>query len=144
MKHTLLDPLLKKNGFKDCPVPLANPSNTTWYTKDPFAIGVCRDKPSIERDNHYRVYIYFVYGNLLYSHDNLTVMSLKRITDFTFMWEVVNKSDEVYVPEDIVRFIEYMPEKAPLCIDIPWAKGLLDAFFKGLLKEQKTKRSVHA
>jgi hypothetical protein len=117
--YLLAETILNKHGFEKTVVPLTSAPEMTWYIKGSFAVGI--KKVFLWSKIDECCYFEFLYGKFLYVDSNILGMKItKKITR--------TESLETITP--VFSFIENLPEDLALCIDIEWAKPLIEAYFK--------------
>ena len=115
---------LIENGFKqinwdsfvvDAPELYHNykPENILWFLKGPFCVA--------PRSDHV---LHFLYGRITYDDKFSVHMKRKASTSLSLSYG--------WFPIfcEINRFIKAIPDDLVLCLDIPWAKYLIETYFK--------------
>jgi hypothetical protein len=121
----------KLSRFNRISVPLTESVNIQWYNADPFALGY-REWGQI-RDLHI-IYGKFIYGSknsvlgvsgkkLLFLHLNrLGLNHVYRLSSDSLISSYYQDASN----EEIYYFLDAIPNDLALCLDIPWAKSLIE------------------
>jgi hypothetical protein len=91
---------------------LYKPEETVWFLKGSFVIA---PRP--------HDLIYFLYGPIIYDKFSAQ-MTKKAMVSLSLSWGWLDTIGECR------RFIEAIPDDLVLCLDIKWAKSLIEAYFK--------------
>jgi hypothetical protein len=117
--------ILNKHEFKKIDVPLTNVPGITWYKKDPFAVGiqeVCLLRGHMFGTEVKYCQFFFLYGKFIYgtTKNVLGMKIMKKIESFDSLETITNT----------LKVIESLPDDLVLCLDINFAKPLIEAYFK--------------
>jgi hypothetical protein len=121
----------KLSRFNRISVPLTEPLNIQWYDANPFAVGIYPNGHNNIPSHYFSFYI--LYGEFVYGSKKNTVLGITKIKEFHFMYSFLYRHlldcNKIWTNssfDDVVSFFDAVPNDLTLCLNIHWAKPLIE------------------
>jgi hypothetical protein len=124
-----------------------NSNVNIWYDANPFVLGICLSHNSWYPPKHQPVYLLIIfYGDIIYPRprtkgrntgleitvkEELTLSFVLKPTEYSHTKKPINGFVKTYQTSvEILSFLDAIPNDLALCLDIPWAKPLIELAYK--------------